>query len=77
MTRWLIAVLYNLDRALASLFGAPPQETISSEAARAQQHGTWWGRWLCWGFNRLDPGHCTHARTHADQLNRVDDGREG
>ncbi len=34
MRRWLINVLYNLDRSVASLFGAPPQETISSEIGR-------------------------------------------
>lgn len=31
-------VIYNLDRAVASLFGAPPQETISIEVGRAATH---------------------------------------
>lgn len=34
MKRRLLDFLYNADRAIASLFGAPPQETISSAVRR-------------------------------------------
>lgn len=68
--------LYNLDRVIASLFGAPPQETISSQAGRARDRGRWWGRMLCRGLDWLDPCHCADAVRHADLLDKVDDGVE-
>ncbi len=69
--------LYNLDRAIASLFGAPPQETISSE----------WGRHDDGDYdsladigatvlNKIQSGHTEHAVKHADALDKVDDGEE-
>jgi hypothetical protein len=69
--------LYNLDRALGSLMGAGPQETISSAAGRAKQRGAWWGRALCWGLNKLDKCHCEKAVKHADDLGKADDGFTG
>ena len=80
--------LYNLDRAVASLGGAPPQETISSEVgrvARGQAEGHW--RWETWAAKKLSnwldttpriwgKDHTQHAIEHADALDRVDDGRE-
>lgn len=68
--------LYNLDRALASLWGASPQSTISAEAARACQRGRWWGRFMCIGLNWLNPGHCDQAAHHARILESADDGVE-
>jgi hypothetical protein len=37
MKKSLLNFLYNVDRAIASLYGAPPQETISSEVGRHAQ----------------------------------------
>jgi hypothetical protein len=80
--------LYNLDRAVASLFGAPPQETISSEVGRvargkAKTHN-WFEQWAALTIARwLDTDkhlwgqdHTLKAILHADQLNKVDDGVE-
>lgn len=80
--------LYNADRAVASLFGALPQETISSETGRVargeaighNRFETWAAKWLA---KRLDtdkwlwgPQHTLRAIQHADALDKVDDGRE-
>lgn len=70
----LASGLYNIDRALSSLFGAGPQETISSQAGRAARRGKLWGRALCWLLNKIDPGHCADAVAHADKLDGADDG---
>lgn len=71
----IVNFLYNLDRAIASLFGAPPQETISSMVGRyARAHG--WDHWdfFAWVLNKIDPGHTDQAIEHADKLNNADDG---
>lgn len=69
-----------MDRAIASLFGAKPQETISSEAGRAttskDNDTRVAAEQLCNLLNKLDPGHCQHAVNHADRLDKVDDGQE-
>ena len=80
--------LYNLDRAVASLGGAPPQETISSEVGRVA-NGTREGHfkaetWIAKQIaKRLDTDswiwgqqHTLKAILHADQLNKLDDGKE-
>ena len=84
----LLNAAYNLDRVIASLGGAAPQETISSEVgrvARGQAVGhfaleTAAAKWLA---RRLDTDrwlwgqeHTRRAIEHADRLNAVDDGRE-
>ena len=66
---------YNLDRAIASLFGAPPQETISSESGRHAHHNEV-AALLCKMLNVVDPGHCDHAVQHAEALDKADDGVE-
>ena len=38
MSNRVINFLYNIDRSIASLFGAPPQETISSEIGRHESN---------------------------------------
>jgi hypothetical protein len=80
--------LYNLDRAVASLFGAPPQETISSEVgrvARGTAHGhnrvEQWAalliaRWLDTDKHLWGQDHTLKAILHADQLDKADDGAE-
>jgi hypothetical protein len=65
--------LYNIDRALASLFGAPPQETISSRAGRYDNDNNLADK-ACDILDVIDPGHCEDAVKHADALNKVDDG---
>lgn len=71
----LMNAAYNLDRAVASLFGAKPQDTISSEAGRTEAK-RWWMRTLAWGLNKLERNHTTSAQTHATALDAVDDGKE-
>jgi hypothetical protein len=80
--------LYNLDRALASAFGAPRQETISSEVGRvergtAQGHNrfeTWaakrLARWLDTDTQLWGPDHTALAIKHADALDAVDKALE-
>ena len=68
--------LYNIDRTVASMFGASPQSTISAQAARAHRAGHWWGRILCWLLDRIDKGHCVEANEHAAKLEQADDGSE-
>ena len=67
---------YNLDRAVASLFGAPPQETISSEAGRLADHNDL-ARWLATILNTIQPGHTAKAEAHATALDQADTGFEG
>lgn len=76
MKQEIIDFLYNLDRAGASLCGAPPQETISSQIGRAALRGKRWGRWGAAVLNKIDFGHCTNAIAHADLLDAVDNGIE-
>jgi hypothetical protein len=80
----VINSLYNLDRLVASLFGAPRQETISSEVGRvergtAQGHNrfeTWaakrLARWLDTDTKLWGPDHTATAIKHADALDAVD-----
>lgn len=80
----LFNTLYNLDRAIASAFGAPPQETISSEVGRvkrgeAQGHTlveTWLARGIARALDWAWPHHTGEAIAHADALDKVDNGRE-
>lgn len=79
---------YNLDRAVASLFGAPPQETISSEVgrvARGEAHGH--GRFEEWAALRIahwldtdwrlwGRDHTARAIKQADALDAADTGKE-
>jgi hypothetical protein len=76
MSKPVIDFLYNLDRAGASVFGAPPQETISSELGRAKARGAWWGRAGSWVLNKIQPGHTDRAIAHANALDAVDNGDE-
>ena len=78
----VMAVLYNLDRAIASAAGASPQETISSEAGEALAKGKWWGRSLCWVLENplrflFGKDHCARAIQHAEKLDKVDIGEIG
>ena len=79
---------YNEDRAIASLGGAPPQETISSEVGRVergQEHApnTLEEEAALVLAHRLDTDtkiwgkdHTEKAIEHADELDKADDGHE-
>jgi hypothetical protein len=84
----LVNSLYNLDRAIASAFGAHPQETISSEVGRvALGEAKGHNRFEEWAALRLahwldtdkwlwGPEHTAKAIKHADALDAADDGKE-
>jgi len=79
---------YNLDRAIASLGGAPPQETISSEVGRVKRgetagHYKWEtvaAKALAWWLDNCPrlwgANHTGKAIEHADKLDAVDDHDE-
>ena len=76
MSRFIGNFLYNLDRTLASLFGAPPQETLSSYffgRRKIPGHLDDVGAAI---LNTIDPNHTKDAIAHADKLNAADDGKE-
>lgn len=75
MKRRLLNFLYNIDRAAASLCGAPPQETISSEAGRHRFKNPA-ARLLTKILDKIQKDHTEKAIIHADQLDKVDDGHE-
>lgn len=66
--------LYNLDRAVASLFGAPPQETISSEIGRHQSNPL--VDLAADALDGIQKDHVEKAVKHADRLAKADDGKE-
>ena len=68
--------LYNLDRAIASAAGAPPQETISSEVGRLQNKDEL-AKVLAECLDDIQKDHCERAIKHADALDKIDDGFEG
>ena len=76
MFKFIGNFLYNLDRMVASLFGAPPQETLSSYffgRRKIPGHLDDIGAKI---LDKIDPNHIKDAVTHADKLNSVDDGKE-
>ncbi len=75
MARRVLNFLYNLDRAFASLGGAPPQETISSEVGR-NANSNWLAKQTRWALDKIQPLHTEHAVEHADRLDAADDGQE-
>jgi len=77
MKQRIINFLYNLDRADASLAGAPPQETISSQIGRAALQGKWWGRAGRAVLDGLQKNHCENAVKNADALDKAYNGFQG
>lgn len=73
--RRLINFLYNEDRAIASIGGAPAQETISaaSEIHKANPVVDV----LEDGLNKIQPGHTVSALEHARALEAADKALEG
>ncbi len=66
----LINAALNIDRALASLFGAPPEETVSSEIGRhaatnpvAEEAAD--------VLDAIQANHVENAVAHADALERA------
>lgn len=69
----ILGFWYNIDRALASLIGAPWQETLSSQIGRRAngtlgQHGRWFFRGCRKVLNFFDKDHTEKAIVHADRL---------
>ncbi len=58
--------LYNCDRSIASLFGAPPQETISSEIGRHEANPI--VEEAADVLDAIQPGHVEDAVKSADTL---------
>lgn len=66
ITQCLKNFAYNLDRAFASLFGADPQATISSEVGR--HAGNPLADQAAALLDALDKGHVAEARARAKVL---------
>ena len=58
MKRYIWNFLISLDQFFNTLLGGDPDETISSRAARAREHGSKVGRIACSILDWLDPDHC-------------------
>lgn len=71
---FLLNFLYNLDRAIASLFGAPPQETISSEIGRHESNPV--DEEAADILDAIQAKHVENAVVHADKLDAADNGAE-
>mgnify|MGYP003393010099 CR=1 FL=1 len=65
ITQCFLNCAYNLDRAAASLFGADPQATISSESGR---HNAFPYKALAAVLNELEEGHVEKAQANAAVL---------
>lgn len=84
----IVNFLYNVDRAIASLCGAPPQETISSEVGRVERGeavGHFWletqaAKGIAWWLDHTPwlwgKNHTGKAIEHADALDKADNGVE-
>lgn len=70
MRNFFYDFLYNLDRAVASLFGAPPQETISSEIGRHKDNPI--VEEAADILDAIQPNHVENAVKHADKLDKAD-----
>ena len=74
MKKRLTDFLYNVDRAVASLFGAPPQETISSEIGRHKNNPA--AEEAADVLDAIQKNHVENAVIHADRLDAADNGME-
>jgi hypothetical protein len=74
MKKRLTDFLYNVDRAIASLFGAPPQETISSEIGRHESNPI--DEAAADVLDGIQKDHVEKAVIHADKLDAADNGQE-
>ena len=71
MKQAVLNFLYNVDRAVASLFGAPRQETISSEVGRHQDNPA--VEEAADVLDAIQPGHVEAAVKKADALDKADE----
>ena len=74
MKKRLTDFLYNVDRAIASLFGALPQETISSEIGRHESNPI--DEAAADVLDGIQKDHVEKAVIHADKLDAADNGQE-
>lgn len=74
MKKHLLNFLYNVDRSIASLFGAPPQETISSEIGRHESNPV--DKVAADVLDDIQKDHVENAVIHADKLYAADHGQE-
>jgi hypothetical protein len=72
MKKRLIKSLYNADRAVASLFGAPRQETISSEIGRRESNPI--DEEAADILDAIQKNHVEKAVIHADKLDAAELG---
>lgn len=72
--RRLLNFLYNEDRAVASLGGAPPQETISSEIGRHDKNPV--VDLAADALDDIQKNHVEDAIAHANRLDAADNGVE-
>lgn len=70
----LLNFLYNEDRSIASLGGAPPQETISSEIGRHESNPV--DEEAADVLDDIQKDHVENAVVHADKLDAADNGQE-
>jgi hypothetical protein len=74
MKKRLTDFLYNVDLAIASLFGAQPQETISSEIGRHESNPV--DEAAADVLDGIQKDHVDKAVIHADKLDAADNGQE-
>jgi hypothetical protein len=70
----LFNFLNNEDRSIASLGGAPPQETISSEIGRHESNPI--DEEAADVLDAIQKDHVENAVLHADKLDAADNGQE-
>jgi hypothetical protein len=66
----VVAFLYNIDRSLASLCGAPPEETISSEIGRHDKNPV--DEEAEDVLDAIQRNHVKNAVSHATALDKAD-----
>lgn len=63
-------VLVAEDQALNVIADGKPDETISARSGRAAAKGKWFGRFMCWWLDKLQPNHGEKAE--AGDLERAE-----
>ena len=71
----LVDFVYNIDRAVASLLGAPPQDTISSEIGKHDSNPV--AEATEDALDKVQRNHVENAVKHASILDAADNGFEG
>ena len=55
---WAWNFFIAIDQLGNVVFAGDPDETISSRAGKALRLDKRWAKVLCWGLDKIDPGHC-------------------